>query len=69
MDRPFSRYRSYEPDEAEPGSDGRVLRNKLGITDPDLMQAIEENALEKIYMQRSEDMESEASVTCEVIKG
>jgi len=68
MCQPYSRYRSYEPDEAEPGSDGRVLRNKLRVTDPEMMQAIEENALEKAYIQRSGDMEPEASVTCDVIK-
>lgn len=69
MDQPYSRYRSYEPDEAEPGSGDKVLRNKLGITDLELMQAIEENALEKAYMQRSKINEPEASVTCEAIKG
>jgi len=41
------RYRTYEPDEAEPGSDGRVLRNRLKITDPEAIEAVEEMLLEK----------------------
>jgi cell filamentation protein len=33
----------------EPGSDNRVLRNKLGVTDPDEMDEVELQLLGKIY--------------------
>jgi len=35
--------------EAEPGSDGNVLRNKLGITEPEEMDELEVVLLEKLY--------------------
>ena len=68
MCQPYSRYRSYEPDEAEPGSDGRVLRNKLGITDPDLMQEYEMEYSEQALKRILDSAVSEALVTCEMIK-
>lgn len=43
------RYRTYEPDEAEPGSEGKVLKNRLKITDPEAIEAVEEMLLEKAY--------------------
>lgn len=68
MDRPFSRYRSYEPDEAEPGSDGRVLRNKLGITDPEMMQEYEMEYSEQALPKILDSAVPDALVTCEMIK-
>ena len=64
MEQPYSRYSSYDPEEAEPGCEGSVLRNKLGVIDPELMQTIEEHALEKAYMQLWPARGPKASVTC-----
>ena len=37
--------------EFQPGSDGRVLRNRLGIAVPDEMDEVEMFLLEKLYEQ------------------
>ena len=68
MELPYSRYRSYAPEEAEPGSDGRVLRNKLGITDPELMQEYEMEYSELALLKILDSAVPEALVTCEIIK-
>ena len=44
------RYTASGPEaEYEPGSNGLVLRNKLGITDPEEMDELELILLEKLY--------------------
>jgi hypothetical protein len=35
--------------ECEPGSNGLVLRNRLGITDPEIMGSLEQNLLLQLY--------------------
>ena len=43
----MSRYDAGSDDEFEPGSNGRVLRNKLGITNPEHIEAVESAALNR----------------------
>ncbi len=68
MDRPYSRYRSYEPDEAEPGSGDKVLRNKLGITDLELMQEFEMEFQERAFARILDSAMPGLSVSCNLIK-
>jgi len=63
------RYRTYEPDEAELGSDGRVLRNRLKITDPEAIEAVEEMLLEKAYEELLTSGAEERPITCDDIRG
>lgn len=68
MEQLYSRYRNYDPDEAEPGSDGKVLRNKLGVTDPELMQEYEMEFHRQALGRILDSALPEVSVTCEMIK-
>jgi cell filamentation protein len=65
VEEPSWRYREYEPDEAEPGSDGRVLKNKLKIVDPEEIEDIEEMLLQRTYEALLTSGAEERPVTCE----
>lgn len=47
----MSRYEAGVGDEFEPGSGGKVLRNKLGVVDPDVAERIETSLLAECYVR------------------
>lgn len=54
--------------EFEPGSDGQVLKNKLGITDPSELQEAETELLLALYTYVLDNVEPEQPITIAMVK-
>ena len=54
----MSRYDAGREDEFEPGSEGRVLRNRLGIVDPRRADLVETSLLTRLYRATIPDVDA-----------
>jgi len=61
------RYETGLGDEFEPGSNGHVLRNHLGIVDPDVADQIESRLLSSAYLRSVEELDTETTFSVEGI--